>query len=802
MKRTITFLIASLLLLGCTREEYSPSETFPSGGKFTFTVSPMKGETQTKSSFASGTGLLRTSIYMLAYQNGALVEGCSGYWADHNDLVTHFGDGQAYNLYFLMNTTRFIGEDWKAGGLDLRSEANLASLTYAIDSYSVFNTTGFPMAGVYKNWVSGVSPRNFELDRQISRIVLKLKDLEQSNVHLTVKSVTLHQATRKIRPFGASFAAASEDDIISEETLISDADAADHASAKDIVVLQDGGEILLYMLENMQGDLLAGNTDHWKKTPNSLLDSEDPAISSKAGLVTYVDINCSATTQASIVGDIHYSICLGDNTTTNFDIRRNYESSLDITYVTNNIIDHEWKQTSKGWAKNGVYEVTNRNIEARPVSICPGISDRVTIVCTGRDSFIEIDPSRTTFTGDTDNVSYSISKDGNKYNVSFSTTRVFDENTTVLGMKDAAPFTTATLTLYSKDAYNGDPNASITIPVKIYDCIFPIQFRYNDETGYLEARSNNPMGLGFKISYNGSVNGGSLNGTGYFVDVNGTYFVPNPSLGQSWQQVGDLGKGITGTSGMILNIDIAPYSSSMRMPYPFGETSLLPSYYTYPPLEPCFATGTTLYDGAGGVATYGPGTAVPSGEGGTGSYIYHEFNTESGYSLEGSDDVVNTSIVVDSKNERRCCGFSANIHPWSVSSGYKLYFFVVDHAICGTEYTQTNYYQNGCPFYVVNGDLIGHSYNNLRNDSTSGDVEKSRLSYYSLQPGRDLFDTPAGCSWLGCSTWTKKQLFNTHFWITGGTYSYGVHMTINGKTSWPLANRTEGGADSTPIPNP
>ena len=132
----------------------------------------------------------------------------------------------------------------------------------------------------------------------------------------SVRSVTIFSPVDAYTPF--------DGDVRKE----GDADSApgfDSASARDISLLNNGGTIRLYAFENMQGTLLPGNTDPWKKVPSSIGDN--------APLCTYIEAVCSYTTDTETCDDITYRMYLGENATTNFDVRRNtlYRLTLEPT---------------------------------------------------------------------------------------------------------------------------------------------------------------------------------------------------------------------------------------------------------------------------------------------------------------------------------------------------------------------------------------------------------------------------------------------------------------------------------------
>ena len=829
MKRFSTLILSLFLLVACLQKAELSSPSPDGGYRFTFGVTPMEGET--KSSFDPTTPNKATSIYMLAYQNGVLDESKSGYFVPASSARADFNNGDVYNLYFLKNTTKFIGDDWTAGELDLHSEANLAQLTYSIESYAVFNETGFPQAGAFPNWVAGDSPTHFDLDRQVARIVLGLKYLTKENVHLTVNGVRIHNAAKTIRPFGAAYAAETTDDILNPTAS---SNPTDYASEGDLSAIdglnKEGEKAWFYVFENAQGTLLPDNTDPLLKTPESL---KDAGHSDKQGLVTYIEVACSATTQASTVGEVKFNVCLGGDATTNFDIFKNKEYMLDVKYISKNISDKEWTQTSKEYDNTQSGFAYSRDT----AFVCPGIDDCIYIYGVGRDNFIEIDESELEFTGSTQKVSYSFEREEDVYKVTFSTSEEITQNTTVYGINDEIPYREAKLIIKSTDAYNGSPNAIGEVPVRIYNAIFPMQFRYNSETGRMEVRANNPMEMGFRFSVSITSASGTTIASGT-VTQRATYSRnslgrlskdKHSVVGKEWVPLTYIGKGITGTSGVRFNINVIPFAASME-----SVGNVLPA-------DPIFKEGTMLYNGRGANANYGPGMGIPA---------YGDFNT-AGWSTSGSSGGTSGSIggndgsisfafytgcmaLYDTNSHS--VSYKNRIRQFSLSSRGSSVTWndgLCDGALGGIvtrgglpngtetkagETTKVKTYDGNevqdnltnevfgsCPFYVMNGDLSGYSNWTNIGGIGDGDSKWATIELYSLQGGRDLFKPYTSRESSGLSTyshfgteiWAKKQWLgiSIHIWSSPIQYTYGVHMTINGKTAWPLADKSEKGSE-------
>lgn len=99
---------------------------------------------------------------------------------------------------------------------------------------------------------------------------------------------------------------------------------------------------VFFVPENMFGNLLPGNTESDSKTPAK--------VREKCGEITAIAVEKSAVTVSSPAytdwgdtGTITFRFCLGDNTTSNFDIKRNTFYNVILTATANGFAIKDWK---------------------------------------------------------------------------------------------------------------------------------------------------------------------------------------------------------------------------------------------------------------------------------------------------------------------------------------------------------------------------------------------------------------------------------------------------------------------------
>lgn len=169
------------------------------------------------------------------------------------------------------------------------------------------------------------------IDFRVDTSLLKHADLDNG---FTVKSVSIYNAINSYRPF--------EERVKQEATTGIDY-SFDHANEQDLASLNSGATISLYAFENMQGELLQGNSDPWSKVPSK---------TDKSELCSYLELTASYSAGGLSSDDITYRMYLGANSTSNFDVRRNHIYSLTLRPSEDEIDGHRgsWKISSKDWS--------------------------------------------------------------------------------------------------------------------------------------------------------------------------------------------------------------------------------------------------------------------------------------------------------------------------------------------------------------------------------------------------------------------------------------------------------------------
>lgn len=143
---------------------------------------------------------------------------------------------------------------------------------------------------------------------------------------LEIISLELCQRARVLHPFA---------DGGSRIMTSSEADRGYLAPDTELERLMSGESINISVPENCQGNLLDGCEDPWAKVPEN--------IGSAADLCTYIEMKGRWKEDARYKGEIIYRFYLGENATSNFDIRRNTRQTITLCPDEKNFARTSWK---------------------------------------------------------------------------------------------------------------------------------------------------------------------------------------------------------------------------------------------------------------------------------------------------------------------------------------------------------------------------------------------------------------------------------------------------------------------------
>lgn len=267
----------------------------------------------TKSSLSTDERALR-SLKLMAFSQGKLY--AEAYFTSFSDMTLELDGDRVYDFYALAN----MG--------DVQApfqEDGMAGLAYSITGLGDL-TESFPMCWTSKGVDGSSSSVKVSLERLVAKVSL---DVDSGTTGLEAVSVSLHQTPLTVRPFAEGGSCSRKGETAE----------GDYASPADISMLASGGSVSFYMLENMQGTLLGGNSDPMNKVP--------ARISDAASLCTYLEVKCRFADGDDKEGTAVYKMYLGKDAVANFDVERNHILNVSLKQTEDGVdIKDSWKVVS------------------------------------------------------------------------------------------------------------------------------------------------------------------------------------------------------------------------------------------------------------------------------------------------------------------------------------------------------------------------------------------------------------------------------------------------------------------------
>lgn len=265
------------------------------------------------------------------------------------------------------------------------NEADVPDVTYMLETYGDVAVKGIPMCGVLKGYsyeegkVADVSVERLFAKLSVRILHTGLSDANDKEIYaynLSNKSVYLRQANRRLKPFASKGSVAeNEEDILDVSDY--NPDLADLGSYQGALKPADWGPgmgyvqdttVVLYVPENVQGVLLADNTDPIRKVGDAIPEFER--------LCTYLEFNAYKPEKADgYGGDITYRCYLGEDNVSDFSIRRNCCYDLTMNFTDEGFLLDSWKVVKgEGWLDNRVLHFVDG-----PCVIYPGTTANVLV---------------------------------------------------------------------------------------------------------------------------------------------------------------------------------------------------------------------------------------------------------------------------------------------------------------------------------------------------------------------------------------------------------------------------------------
>ena len=327
MRRLSAFVVTCLAAVSCMTE-ILPDDIGNDSAPTTSVVTFVPSVAETKSSISLlGDAVQNINVY--AFRNGILVD--EVYASLPSDVQLELASGCSYDIYSVAN----MGRRRAPASEDVFVE----SMQYAVSKISDMQGP-VPMSCFKANVQVGLPAQTMtlEMERMVAKLVLSV---EQSALlkGLQIRSARLCQSASVVRPFkwvgrGGSRAESKTETV-----------DGDYATASDLALLNSGGEVVFYALENCQGVLLPDNDDPFLKEPSM--------IEGKQDVCTYLEILCAFDGTGLLGGDVSYRIYAGLDDCTSFDVPGNACINVKLSLTDDGLKAVSWKVDADVYVMEG-----------------------------------------------------------------------------------------------------------------------------------------------------------------------------------------------------------------------------------------------------------------------------------------------------------------------------------------------------------------------------------------------------------------------------------------------------------------
>lgn len=277
--------------------------------------------------------------------------------------------------------------------------AELDEITYHI-AYPDEYREGIPMSARTETVFTKDGEITVALERLMSKISLRMdRSALSEGVEMYVRSALIGNCPRVTKVFTGN-KAESEDNCFPVgfyrnelQTAVLNSDAGDGVS----------GEISLYMLENLQGEM----PNHISKDSDKIFGSGDP----RSRTCSYIELEMEYSSDTYISGkeDLVYRFYLGEDRN-NLDVRRNTHYHITVTPQDNGLAENSWRVD-----KSGLTYIGPTSLIQYPSSYIEGeVGDKIHIWCdlTPEDAPFDVGISYMEDDRKTGIYDYELDKDG------------------------------------------------------------------------------------------------------------------------------------------------------------------------------------------------------------------------------------------------------------------------------------------------------------------------------------------------------------------------------------------------------
>ena len=434
----------------------------------------------TRSSFTDYEMGRLTDVNVFVYREGKLLEEYSSYHKDASDVMLSIPAGtEEYDIYMLGNVGKVEAPE---------RQDDISGIRHVVDDYGEFRNSGVPVAGVFAGYRRG-DMAEFPLKRLVGQFDIRMS-ASADKADYQVKDIRVMNCARDVYPFSENTAAT----MFLRPLPYDGETGCDLLTDADVMALDAGKTVSLYFVENLQGELLGGNTDPKVKIPSSL-----PAA--VAQRCTYVEITADVVTPAARYTDCRYRFYPGKNETTDFSIVRNTLYDVFLDFTQNMVHEQDWR------IEADYPEVADVFFTKDEITVSPYRKDTVYVYSDSGDVSEQYDFT-TSFQDGTAAAGLTADCSVVTYDGKPAYMIVVSEHLAGVMEKHAYgndPYSvTAYMTIDSGECYNGFPLVSKHVRINRYDAVYPLLLKLErpaDGAPYhITLRGYNPMKSRISVS--------------------------------------------------------------------------------------------------------------------------------------------------------------------------------------------------------------------------------------------------------------------------------------------------------------
>ncbi len=289
----------------------------------------------------------------------------------HKEITMNLPQGHNYDFYLLANVWKIDRNSSENHTVDIPSYSDeMKAYSYRMDSGRIDSRFrresmdevalyGIPMAWSLTDVdIDNTDKLDINMERLFSKLILTIdhSGISASDLEAFVNaSLSINNVNNRLMPFSDKGSKAES--------------AADVNLRGDSQMQMENGlvrEFVFYVPENLQGRLLPDNQDPYSKNRESV-ESVLGASSPICDCLTYIEFVAKLNSSSSgFNGELTYRFYIGQDDVQNFDIRRNEELSVRLSFNVESLFKPSWKIDTENLNDTRSFYLSSQRVSRLP----------------------------------------------------------------------------------------------------------------------------------------------------------------------------------------------------------------------------------------------------------------------------------------------------------------------------------------------------------------------------------------------------------------------------------------------------